>query len=414
MKKQKSEVLIPGYMKNFKCIGSECEDTCCSEWKVTIDKETYKKYRNCRHPELKKELESNVKRNRKDPTDANYSYIKMTNEFSCPFLMGNKLCKIQAQLGEEYLSHTCTTYPRSLSHVNGIAEMSASLSCPEVARLGLLNTEIMQFERIEEDVSFMGKWGTKVNTHDKAYENKAEKYFEELRTFTINVLQCRDYKLWERLVMLGIFYQTTQEYINQKTIDEIPELIVEYIEGIEKGIFDQTLSEVPSNAFVQVELLKNIINKRFETGLNSKRYADCFKEFVKGIKPNDDMQNEELIKNYLEAYDKYYLPFMDKNEYILENYLVNYVFRNLFPFSMGTDLFSNYVIMIVHYALVKMHLIGIAGYYKDDFNCDHIIRLIQAFAKAIEHNNSYIYTIKDFLEESGYTTLSHMLLLIKN
>ena len=39
-------------MAQFKCIGGECEDTCCAGWSVSIDKKTYKKYTNLNTSEL--------------------------------------------------------------------------------------------------------------------------------------------------------------------------------------------------------------------------------------------------------------------------------------------------------------------------------------------------------------------------
>ena len=37
---------IPDYMTNFKCIGTDCIDSCCTGFNIDIDKETYKKYIN--------------------------------------------------------------------------------------------------------------------------------------------------------------------------------------------------------------------------------------------------------------------------------------------------------------------------------------------------------------------------------
>ena len=34
---------------NFECIGSECEDHCCRDWSITIDKDTYDKYKKEEH-----------------------------------------------------------------------------------------------------------------------------------------------------------------------------------------------------------------------------------------------------------------------------------------------------------------------------------------------------------------------------
>ena len=37
----KFNVLSIDYYKEFECIGSKCEDNCCKDWKITIDKKTY-------------------------------------------------------------------------------------------------------------------------------------------------------------------------------------------------------------------------------------------------------------------------------------------------------------------------------------------------------------------------------------
>ena len=44
----KFNVLSIDYYKEFECIGNKCEDNCCKEWKITIDKKTYNKYKKLR------------------------------------------------------------------------------------------------------------------------------------------------------------------------------------------------------------------------------------------------------------------------------------------------------------------------------------------------------------------------------
>ena len=51
MGEKKRRVLMPQYMAKFRCIGSECEDSCCVGWRVTVDEDTYKKYRRVKDPE---------------------------------------------------------------------------------------------------------------------------------------------------------------------------------------------------------------------------------------------------------------------------------------------------------------------------------------------------------------------------
>ena len=41
---------VPDYFKQFKCIASECEDTCCAGWEIVIDDETYDMYKSVEGP----------------------------------------------------------------------------------------------------------------------------------------------------------------------------------------------------------------------------------------------------------------------------------------------------------------------------------------------------------------------------
>lgn len=47
------------------------------------------------------------------------------------------LCGIQAQFGEQYLGDACYFYPRVTRSLGGVVTMTATLSCPEIARLAL-------------------------------------------------------------------------------------------------------------------------------------------------------------------------------------------------------------------------------------------------------------------------------------
>ena len=401
-------------MQHFKCIGSDCEDTCCAGWGITVDKDTYKKYSNYRGRELKSIMEKSVKRNRNQPTNDNYAKIQLDDQGSCPFLAEDKLCKIHGSLGEDYLSVTCSAYPREYNIVNRVVEKAAAVSCPEIARLALLNPNIMEFVEVEESIISNTVYRRNIDFNDAKFKIMPQNYFWELRVFTLQVLQAREYQLWERLVIIGAFYQSIQDAIEQGNIQEIPELISEYTNGIEAGAFDQTLQDVPVNEYVQMELLKEIINRKVEKGVSSERFVECFNEFVRGLKPNEQTSYPQVIENYVAAYNQYYLPYMEKNNHILENYLANYVFKTMFPFSKYEDVFENYVTMVIHYALIKMHLIGLAGFHKESFSTDHVIKLIQSFGKAIEHNQTFIDDTMDFIKKNGLLNLSCMLLLIKN
>ena len=45
--------LIPRYYDKFSCIGSDCPETCCQGWKISIDKDTFNKYQKLDNKKLK-------------------------------------------------------------------------------------------------------------------------------------------------------------------------------------------------------------------------------------------------------------------------------------------------------------------------------------------------------------------------
>ncbi len=414
MTEKKKVFLTPQYFRKFRCIGSDCEDSCCKGWKVNIDKETYKKYRCVQHNELRPLLDKYITRERKNGGDLlNYAKIKMTDEEAgCPFLNDKKLCRIQLEYGEGYLSKVCTTYPRSGNRVDNKIEMVTSLSCPAAAKLALLNTEIMEFDEYE-DIPYTWLVGTfELNTQDKQVVNRPLKYFWDIRIFTIDILQNRRYLLWERLIILGLFIEKLNKCVNENKIVDIPNVIQSYNKMLEEETFKGVLDSIPADCTVQLQLIKDIIDIRVNRGVLNKTYMECYDNFLKGVNYTEEATKEEIIDNYQKAFEEYYKPYMDNHEYVLENYLVNYVFAKLFPFTDGS-IFDAYMMMILHYAIIKAHLIGMAGYNKG-LNEDMVIKLISTFTKIVDHNTVFLKAIAKQLNEKNFNTLAYMTIMIKN
>lgn len=118
------------FYKEFKCIANKCPDSCCKEWDVVIDDESYEKYSGV-GGEFGKRLKSLM------VTDADGDRIFTLNKNRCPFWNSDMLCDIYINLGEDFLCETCKRFPRINLDYTAFEEKILSLACPEALRLML-------------------------------------------------------------------------------------------------------------------------------------------------------------------------------------------------------------------------------------------------------------------------------------
>ncbi|WJQ81123.1 flagellin lysine-N-methylase [Brevibacillus brevis] len=410
--KQKRKILVPSYLRAFSCIGSACEDTCCSGWRVDIDKSTYFKYNKVKDSEMKQLFSTHIKRNRTNPTEKTYAKIDVQAHAGCPMLNEEKLCKVQLQLGEDYLSNICMSYPRVSNIVNNVVERSATMSCPEAARLALLNPNKMEFDEIEEPLHTKHAMQGFINSN--SISNKFAAYFWDLRIFSIRLMQNRNYELSDRLMILGIFFQNIQDLILDNKEADIPLIINHYDTLIDQGSLNEILQTVPVEWTPQILLIKSLIDLRVTLGISNPRYLECHHALINGIGFTEETTIEDLTIRYQNAFSNYYQPFMNTHHYILENYLVNHIFKNLFPLGNGMECMTDYIKLIVQYGIIKMYLVGMAAYYKESFNLEHVILCIQSIAKTIEHNDSFSKLALEVLKANDFHSLAGMAILVKN
>lgn len=92
----------PRYFKEFKCIGGNCEDSCCIGWDIDIDKVTFKQYYKIQDKEMKRMFQKNVHNNDFCTScDVDYGKVKLKADKRCPFLDEENYCIIYSKIGEE-------------------------------------------------------------------------------------------------------------------------------------------------------------------------------------------------------------------------------------------------------------------------------------------------------------------------
>lgn len=414
MTKKKKHIQKPLYFNAFQCIGSNCEDNCCIGWDVEIDKKTFHKYQAVKDAELSKLFRNSIYEN-PDSYDRNVDFatVELAKNNRCPFLNEAQLCKIQAKLGHAYLSNVCAAYPRYANEVNGVIEYSVNVSCPEAARLVLTSQQGLSFTSEQQSISPNTIINFVLTTTDHN-GNSMVKYFVELRNFTISLLQNRKHPLWERIFMLGYFYEALQKSTHGRKRLPFQMLIDSFSQKIEKDDWRAEMSSIDANPTLQLRFMKEITDKlNTVTEIDSQKYVRFSEELSDGLGISKDSDLETEGKKYKRAYEQFYEPFMQNHEYLIENYLVNYVFGGLFPASESTKPFEAYRMLAIRYALIKYYLIGISSFRKGLTEGD-CIQFIQVFSKAIEHHHTYLEGISAYMNRKEYDGMLSMELLLKN
>ncbi|WP_285397580.1 flagellin lysine-N-methylase [Lysinibacillus sp. fls2-241-R2A-57] len=404
-------ILIPEYLSEFRCIGGACEDTCCVGWRVTVDKKTYQAYRRVRHPEMVEKLQKYVKRDRKQQNDSSYAKFILDENKKCSMILDDGLCSIQKELGEEFLCNTCAIYPRNLTKVGHVTEKSLTLSCPEAARIVLLREEGLGFIETEEPKDTRGLVINELNI-------EKHPHFWDLRIFTIQLMQSRQQPIEIRLIILGLFIQKIEQLKPSELERELPEIMQDYLNRLDNEKFIESLNNIQGNLNFQLTLARELIRYRMSDGSASKKYLTILQQLLEGLGLEEDKDNEgcgnmeEAISKYLTAYTNFYESFMQKQEYMIENYIVNYVFKNLFPYDYNT-LFESYIMLVIHFALIKLHLIGMSA-KQQQLTQEMVVECVQQFAKVIEHNPHYLKGVREGIDQSGFNSMGHMFVMIKS
>lgn len=378
------KIIKPKYIKEFKCVGGTCKDSCCIGWDVDIDKVTFRQYYKVQDKEMKKMFQKNVHNNENCYSeDVDYGKVKLKKGKRCPFLDEKNYCIIYSRIGEEYLSNVCTCFPRITNKIDEFYEMSLDVSCPEAARLILLKEEGIEFEQLEET---LGKHiiSGEINTKSKQANNLSMKYFKEIRDLSIKIMQNRKYDLSERLYILGDFLEKLEEELDYN-FNNVNKFIKEYDMKLGLNYYDKN----KLNYVIQVSFFKNILDSLnvFEE-VDSDSFKEYTKEVIQGFNFKDIQDMTKNSEAYIKAFEEYD-KIIKKNRYIFENYIVNFIYNNLFPFSETKKVFDGYIMLLVRYSFIRFYLVGIYLCNKSESK-EEIVRLIQVFSKTTEHHKTFL------------------------
>lgn len=381
----KGKVIGPSQVEDFKCIGAKCEDTCCAGWYIGVDEATLKKYKKVKDPAMKKRLDKELVT--KNASEEHAAKIKLKNN-RCAFLSKEGWCDIYTNLGENYLSETCTLFPRTFNEIGEYMEYSIALSCPEAARMILLNEAGFKLNTLE-NAPKQYKVSAKINLNEKKPQ-KWQDYLVAIRSVLIGLLQNKNKDFEARFSDVEDFLLKLDPLARKQSLKEIEALIKAYeaLNKLQAALKHPFKDKWQDKA---LELVLNLKALRAEKKWPSTFYEAYYNDLLKGLglEASDDLKLAST--NMQKGKAQYLDEFMVKYGYVLENYFSNYIFERLVPLD-GETILESLVKLEIYKNLIWAHLTGI-GNSQEALQPETVVSFIQAFSKVFDHNEIYMYKL---------------------
>ena len=384
------KIRVPEYFKDFKCIASKCEDTCCAGWGIVIDDAKYDRYKNVQG-EFGDRLRSEIAHE----AGENIFVLKGNN---CPFLNEEKTCDIYINIGEENLCYTCQQYPRYTEEFGSLREVGISLSCPEAARIMLNNSKKVEFELSEN------------NEVVSSYNDINAQLFIELlqsRKIVMDIIQDRTIDLRKRAVVALLFVDEIQEKIDESEIKEIKYVREKY-----------------SDKFFLEELLEKLEEYKDNEGIkydNIQEYFNVFRD-LKHITPNDPLGLNDALRYFWQADEdeelyilkhKQFVEYYEDKVYKFENILVYFVFRYFMKAVFDYDALAKIKTAIISYMMIR-ELAVVRYIENNEFTDEDMVDIAHTYSKDIEHLEENIEALAELFETNDVFDIEEMVIALMN
>lgn len=401
------KVLKPFYYDDFKCIGGQCIDNCCSNnWTIDIDEKTYKKYKKLKG-DWGKRINSNISRNRSKGKENHFRYGKINlKNGKCELLTEEGLCTLHRDLGEKYLCMTCKIYPREVKKYGEIYEKNLSLSCPEVARYLVKNNNVFSFNMDDETL-------TEIEREVVSYGDDNKRLYSliwDSRNLAIEILQFKEISIWKRIVFLKMLTDKVQNVIKNNNYSEYEEILNIFRSQITDINVINSLDNISVIPSVKVKFIQSVLQARKNIGINNEKFNNLIDEYNELVK-NDD-ENKDTFELVIEK-EKEFNIYLKEYQDIFENLLVYLVYKHFMNAVNTKDLNKECNNIIISYAVIKMLLL--ARWFKNSKNLteDDFVEVFYVFSRVIEHNEVFLTDLNKKLKEAGYDTIAYLTILVR-
>jgi len=422
-----AEFLSLPYMQKFKCIADKCEDTCCKDWHVRIDKVHYQR--------MLKWVESNplqmdifsksVSLNTANiASDKSYAYIQMDDNGYCPYLNVQKQCSLHVEKGIEILSDICAFYPRIITERNSILELNGALSCPEVVRL-CLSDDINNHVLLKSDSALLSVRDDVPIHRTLSVEDESpiyEKNFGKVQQTFIDIIKLSDCDYFARLYILASYTHSisTIYFDGCKPIDS------DVLENYRLHVFEVDYKQSVNHFMAQYEneqplaciIIYSVLILKLQQAPDenfSKMVVDIFNDLAEQLGYSSYLDIEDAAE-YSTLFQSRYQMFSNRVHHQIEDYLTKYLLNCFYRewFITMPSAFIYIQMLLVRTAIIRFLIYNrISPEMKAEKIKSISVEVIYQFARAIDHNMPFLQVVYEALNEQQMLHFDYSTPLIK-
>ena len=396
----------PHYYSGFQCIGGKCPTNCCHGWRIRWSKAEIDKVLNAENisPELRELTEKSFELC--EGSEDKYLISFLDNK-KCPFETEDRLCRIQNELGAEYLSKACTAYPRtSINTVESVYRF-CNMSCPAIMKRLLDDQKCMKLSSIPVEESAVKRVNT-INKYDDFKKYKEQQYRDELFDFFYELISDKDLNVEDAILLGALSAEAIEQLVAEKRYELIPDEIDMLRKAVRTPDMVRSVKDAPPHIPAKLAFVPWIVEN---IAVNSA--APLLKD--KDGNPSTELYKlgEENLRNTLKD-----------REFFMRNIALQLLFELDVPFKVpNRSILDNYALYVTVFSCVKLNLI--AAMTKDTLNIitidgalkcegdDRLIVISSLMVRALCQDTDNAVKIIDILKKKEYDKPPYFPLLVK-
>ncbi len=291
----------------------------------------------------------------------------------------NGLCGIHKKYGSDMLGDACHFYPRITRKYGDLVQMTASLSCPEIARLALFGENPFAMQKVKVDrVPYSTKNYITDEMQNAGIDSlKAEQIIQEFMKLAGDTATSPE-RIMARIISLG------------HSLSNLP--FASWVEALPFMIrtVDGRLPEPepdPHDNLYLLQSLAALIHASRKT--DRERLLQTISVIESSLGYKIDWETLNLVQSgntKLPELNKYWATNRDFMDNLLKKWVKTQLMESGFPFSgFGATLKEKVMILGVRFATVKLAWLASLGESGSTPNNELLVRSAQSLARFMDH-----------------------------